>query len=300
MKHSVVFIVNKGYPWYLTYVAEQIEISNGKDSVALILDQEYPDAKKFKTLLMPDYSKMATGFAGIFKSLFRPDGHHEFELIWFQRYMFVLEYLESVAYKGDFWVVDSDVMIYSDLRKVKILDGIRFTRLKEEEPCFTWFAEPAVLREFCEYMINYYKFRLPELESYFIRNYIKGTMRGGICEMVLLRWFADERVSTCQDLSLPVNGWAFDPGIQGHDGYRQNPIGGKKIYWDKGMPYGIKKGKRINFHALHCQGNYKNLIPVYFSGRSDPHDVAKGKRWRRAEYLENAPKNLLKRALGRQ
>lgn len=296
----MIFIVNKGFPWHLSYVAEQVEITNGKGSVVLILDKEYPEAKRFSTLLMRSYSRMANDFATLYTSFFRSDGYHEFELIWFQRYMFVLEYLESIGHKGDCWIVDSDVMIYSDLSKVKMLKGIRFTRCREEGPNFSWFAEPAVLREFCEYILNYYRYRRSEIESYFVKNYIEGTMRGGICEMTFLRWFADERVSVCQDLSVPVDGWAFDTGMQGHDGFRRTPVGGKRICWDRGKPYGIKKGKRVNFHGLHCQGYYKYLIPLYFSGKSKPEDIRRGKSWRRSEYWKIAPKYLIKWAIGRE
>jgi hypothetical protein len=296
----MVFIVNKGFPWYLPYVVRQIEIANGKDSAILILDKTYPEAVKFSTLQMKDYSRLANDFERVFRSFFREDGYHEFELIWFERYMFVLEYLESIHYKADFWIVDSDVMIYSNLAKVKILNGMRLTRGKEQEPCFTWFKETSILRDFCEYIIDRYINHLSELESFFVKNYIEGTDRGGICEMIFLRWFADEHISICQDIAVPIDGWAFDIGMQGHDGYRRNPIGGKKIYWDKGKPYGIKNRTRINFHGLHCQGYYKNLIPVYFSGESKPEEVARGKAWQRSVYFRNGPKYLLKRVVGRE
>ena len=296
----MIFIVNKGYPRHLSYVAEQIEMTNGKGSLVLVLDEAYPEARRFKTLVMRDYSDMAGEFAKLYKPFFlEGDTHHEFDLIWFQRYMFVLEYLESIGHKGDFWIVDSDVMVYSDLGKAKILEGKRFTRNKVQDPCFTWFADSAILREFCEYMLDYYRNRLPEIEAYFIEHYLPGKMGAGICEMTFLRLFADERLPICQDLSVPVDGWAFDRGIHEPDGYRQNSfIGGKKIYWDGRTPYGILKGERVNFHGLHCQGLYKNLIPLYFSGAADPEDIRRGKAWKRSFGILKAPKVLVRKVIG--
>lgn len=296
----MIFIVNKGSPWHLPYVAEQIEMTNGKGSVVLVLDTRYPQLKRFNTILMDDYSRMASEFAAYYKPFFlEGDTHHEFALIWFQRYMFVLEYLESIGHKGDFWIVDSDVMVYSDLAKVRVLEGKRFTRNKEQDPCFTWFADTAILREFCEYMLDYYKNRLAEIEALFIKHYLPGKMGAGICEMTFLRLFADERLSICQDLSVPIDGWAFDRGIHEPDGYRQNAfIGGKRIYWDGRTPYGMLKGKRVNFHGLHCQGQYKNLIPLYFSGTAAPEDIRRGKAWKRSFGIAKAPKVLIRKMIG--
>jgi hypothetical protein len=297
----MIFIVNKGFPWYLRYVAEQIEITNGRGSLRLVLDKEYPEARNFSTLLMGDFSKMAKEFAGVHKSFWRDgDPHHEFELIWFQRYMFVLEYLESIGHTGDFWIVDSDVMLFSDLKDARILPGKRFTRNKEQDPCFTWFADTSMLREFCEYILDYYRNRLSEIEEYWIKNYIEGEMRGGICEMTFLKWFADERPSTCQDLSLPIEGWAFDRGIHERDEYRENLfLGGKKIYWSGKTPFGNLNGRRVKFYGLHCQGEYKNLIPLYFSGSPDPDDVKKARAWKRSIMVKRARRISIRKIVGR-
>jgi hypothetical protein len=265
----------------------------------MILDKAWPQANGFDVLLMQDYSKMAREFEGCYKSFFMAEEWHEFELIWFQRYMYVLEYLENKGYKKDFWLLDSDVMVYSDLAKVKMNPGIRFTRNKEQDPCFSWFADTAILREFCEYILDHYQNKLDFIENYYEENYIKANATGGICEMTFLKWFANERKDICQDLSIPVNGFAFDRGLQEGDGYQKNLWGGKKIRWDNGKPWGKLKRQRVNFHGLHCQGHYKNLIPLYFSGQVEPRRRLDGWKWLAGKYMVNGFKGIIKKMLGR-
>jgi hypothetical protein len=295
----MIFIVNRGFPWYLSYVGRQIQMTNPGSEFHMILDRAYPEASGFDVVLMEEYGIMAREFERCYKSFFKATDWHVFELIWFQRYMYVLEYLESMNYKKDFWILDSDVLVYSDLSRVKMNEGIRFTRNKEQDPCFIWFADTGILRDFCEYILDYYHNRLDFIEKYYEENYVKPNAAGGICEMTFLRWFADERKDICQDLSIPVSGFAFDRGLHTVDGYRETLIRGKKVRWEKGRPWGRLEGQKVGFHGLHCQGEYKNLIPVYFSGKAEPRRVLDGWKWLAGQYMTTGVRTVVKKMLGR-
>lgn len=288
----MIFIVNKDCPWYLPYVARQVELSNGAGSLVLVLDKTYEELSHFKILEMKDHSSLADEFGLHYRSLFEADQYHVYELIWFQRYMYVLEYLDKKEFSGDFWILDSDVLVYSDLKNVEIPLGKRFTRLKEQDPCFSWFANRYILRQFCDYMLHSYQYEFDELERYFYENYGEGKLRGGVCEMTFLKWFAEQNLPACHDLTIPINGWAFDRGLHVADGYRRDVLGGKRVLWDAGRPYGVLQDKRVNFHGLHLQGSYKNLIPLFFSGESEVEDRRRATAWLRREWLRKAPRNL--------
>jgi hypothetical protein len=294
----MIFIVNRGFPWYLRYVGSQIRMTNPNGEFHMILDRVYPEASGFDVIQMERYSSMAKEFEGCYKSFFKATDWHLFELIWFQRYMFVLEYLESLDYKGDLWILDSDVMVYSDLSTVKMNPGIRFTRNKEQDPCFSWFADTGILREFCEYILDFYRNKLAFIENYYRENYVKTNAAGGICEMTFLRWFADEHREICQDLSIPVNGFAFDRGMHEPDGFERTLIRGKKIRWRKGLPWAKLGGQAVGFHGLHCQGDYKHLIPLFFSGRAEPRRLLDARKWLAGQYMTTGVKTVIKKILG--
>ena len=292
----MIFIVNQSFPWYLSYVGRQIQMTNPSTELHMILDKAYPEAAEFGVVEMGKYSVMAKRFEGVYKSFFRATDWHKYELIWFQRYMFVLEYLESIGYVKDFWILDSDVMVYSDLSKVKMNPGIRFTRNKEQDPCFCWFSDTGILREFCEYILDYYQNKLDAIEDYYRVNYLETNAIGGICEMTFLRWFADAHSDICQDLSVPVDGFAFDRGMHAPDGFKETLFHGKRIRWDNGVPWGVLDGQKIRFHGLHCQGAYKNLIPVYFDGKPELRRWLYGWVWLVRMYVIG----VIKRIIGRK
>jgi hypothetical protein len=295
----MIFIVNHGFPWYLNYVGRQILRTNPNTEFHFILDQEYPETADFDVIQMGTCGGMARKFELYYKSFFKSTDWHVFELIWFQRYMFVLEYLESVGYEKDFWILDSDVLVFSDLSQVKMNEGIRFTRNKEQDPCFSWFADTKILRNFCEYIFDYYRYKLAFIAKYYEENYVKTNAAGGICEMTFLRWFADEHKDICQDLSIPINGYAFDRGMHEPDGYQETLIHGKKIRWERGVPWGRLDAQKIKFHGLHCQGNYKHLIPVYFTGTAEPRRVLEGWQWLVGQYMTTGVKTIIKKMIGR-
>lgn len=295
-----IFIVNQGYPWYLPIVCKQAESFNGRGSVTLILD-EYPhESCGYNVVLMKEHTQMADRFARVYRSFFSATDWHKFELIWFQRFMFVLEYLESLNHEGGFWIFDSDVLLFANLDTVKIHAWARFTRNKEQDPCFLWFAETAILREFCEFILDGYENRLAEIAKHYRVNYVDTGAAGGICEMTFLKWFADARIHECQDLTVPVDGLAFDRGIQIGDGYKTNLLNAKKVYWKGHLPWGSLGGLRTQFYGLHCQGEFKNLIPLYRSGPKNlPMILRTVLPWLLRSYLTTGTKTLIKKILGR-
>lgn len=61
-------------------------------------------------------------------------------------------------------------------------------------------------------------------------------------------------------MSEVVNGGMFDHQLPGNPDFERDGER-KKIVFDNGVPYFIRKGERIKAHVMHCWANYKEEIP---------------------------------------
>jgi glycosyltransferase involved in cell wall biosynthesis/ADP-heptose:LPS heptosyltransferase/tetratricopeptide (TPR) repeat protein/ubiquinone/menaquinone biosynthesis C-methylase UbiE len=269
-KNIPIVFIHGGDSDCLKYTLAQARLSNPQSKIYLIGDQAND---KYDFVEHHDYTKYcqsAQRFERVYKHL--SPNSVRFELMCFLRWFVLLDFLKVMNIKGCV-SPDSDVMIYTDVSK----HWQRFARFGMTiSGCDNVFANPhcnfisdvGLLSEFCNSLIQGYTdpTSLRQMEDYFEKRPSKDSP--GISDMVFFGKFRQKYPDRIVDISVIADGSKFDVSINGSDGFEMER-GRKKIYWASDRPQGklIATGSLVTFNNLHFQGNSKEFIKDYFTGK---------------------------------
>lgn len=263
-----IFFVHKGNGNILKYAVNQAKKFNPESEIYFLGDENNKFVREFGAVHIPisENSAYAEKFAEKFVNM--SPNPADYELFCFQRWFVLAEYLKKRDDIDKFIYLDSDVMLYCDITEYAskyFTDGYDLSVCREIGPQYTFFRTDALYR-MCEYMKKYYHdpHFYGKLRDYYEERFVKGGDYGGICDMTLLGWFAQEQKTL--DTNTISGGAVFDNSVNQSEGFEMKGKM-KKIILSGGIPYGIlKSGEKIQFLGLHFQGSAKWYMYRYYTG----------------------------------
>jgi len=253
-------ICHKGKKWdYIDTVIKQAEkVCTGE---VMYLDDEYWE----------ECGKAAEIFADKYVHL--NSNSQKFELLCFQRWFVINEFVKSRGIT-EFCHIDSDVLLYTDLTKEA--EQYRFadyTLSKRESPHVSFWFNMKALDDFVDFLDFVYSYPNMMFSKEIFQHYHnlkQNGMSGGVCDMTLLKTFADKRNYVCAETSGIVNGEMFDHNMTEVKGWVSD-YGIKKIDFVDNMPVaykietvnGVKTEVPVKMKCLHCSGAAKDKITEF-------------------------------------
>jgi hypothetical protein len=283
-----VFIVHYGNQEYLSQVINQS--NNFENRTYLIGDPSNKNFTKNHLNITTD-DKLENKFQSVYKHF--STNNEPFERICISRWFKILYYVDKLKI-DNFCVIDSDVLLYSDVsvflykniynHEYWRKNGLMHLVSKNKNvSCAQSFWNINTLRNLCRFIIEFYnENNVIKMESWF-ENYKKENI-GGICDMTLIYYFiAKKKIfselqpksnliqkSLCQIFN---NNLTFDNSFtENLNNYKmkysitenkKTPI--KDIIFIKNIPfcYNLEIKKYIRFNNLHFHAS-KELIKIYF------------------------------------
>jgi len=279
---KIVFI-HKGDSWYLPYVLYQAKHINPDSDIVLIGDGFSYAGIRNETLDNYQSDDLQNFINNYIHMSTNPE---KFELFCWLRWFHLLEYMcrnnvQSVLH------LDSDVLLYSSIQDIKetFLDGECSCGLlvpQKEFSSLHWAASGHVsywtidsLAKFCAFSLNSFTDK-KYLELYKVKwqAHITKAEPGGICDMTTLYLYWYENQDNIQNLLIAKNGAVFDNGVSDASNYVDDEYvaisGRKKISFCKRRPYfhsSIDESRRVRAHAIHFQGDAKEYLPKFYTGK---------------------------------
>ena len=294
--NTSIVLVHRGDNWYLHYSLNQI-VSLGAGSTVFLLGDE-KTIKSFgqiKTVNLNDlYSRKAMEFVDNYVHMCT--NPYDFELFCFLRWFHLLEFMKSEKIDKVLYL-DSDILLYTPLVDILnmykgILLNCGYMIPQQEHESLFWAASGhtsywhyEALDEFCKFLSATYK------DSEINRLYQKKwdyhknrKVLGGVNDMTAFYLYWRRESKHITNLSEIVQGGTFDHNINVpmnliRDEYKmRGPI--KMINFKSNIPFGetVDQGREERYHTLHFQGDAKNNIPAFYTGkpfsRKLSHDIA--------------------------
>ena len=220
---------------------------------------------------------------------------YSFELICFQRWFILLDFLKHNTYSKSFVYLDSDVLLFCDIQNVfGKMGNAQMTVCANIGPQYSFFKNIEILEKFCNFIIYYYaeESNLKKLINSY-DDYRKHSVYGGICDMWLLDLFRKQNIELFKDLSHIIDGECFDHNINVSENFTMNKSIKKVIIKNK-IPFGYNNGNKILFLGIHFQDRAKAHIPIYYQGKrflfNSILDVV---GYRMSKYIRNIIKKIL-------
>ena len=260
MKTPIIFI-HKGNPIYLQVALLQAK-KTCTDEVFLLGD-ETNNFNYIKHFNISDYDK-----TNELKSIYihMSPNKYDYELFCIQRWFIIRDFCLKNRIE-QFWVVDSDVLIYEDLQKaLPYLSNKDFSVIAKKGffvgPQTSYF-KTEVLEDFCNFIISCYKTKT-KLQTVYQKLQDEKNI-SGISDMVLLELYCDHNKKYIDfDYSKDRN-FLFDENINCPHGF-EFKNGKKNIKFKSNIPYArlnSEKHENLEFATLHFQGGAKELMLKY-------------------------------------
>ena len=175
------------------------------------------------------------------------------------------DYLESQGLDLCF-AIDSDVLLYADAGtefREKFNHDFEFTLVQGTIGCSSYFTRQG-LAGFCRFVRETYENKTAPRFAHLLNTaaeFQKSRRAGGICDMTLLRLYAQESKVRIGEMCSVINGATYDHNINVSDGFEMSGAA-KKIYPRGGQPYcrALDHGGLIRFKTLHFQGEAKRWL----------------------------------------
>lgn len=241
---------------------EQARIWNPRSPIYLITDQPAQNYPGVMVVPVSSYAESAVEFQKHYVHM--SSNPVELELVCLQRWLVLSELLKQLPYTRCF-VMDSDVLLYSDLTEVhRRYAGYDFTLTHQSSPGECFFDVP-LLHTFAQLVME--TFREKRNYAWYLlqaiyRHTVDSGSPGGISDMPMLNIFSQGYAGRWLDTMHIVEDATFDHHVNtGVPGFEMEG-GRKKITWIHQQPYGfhLKQQRLIRFLSLHFQGGAKFLI----------------------------------------
>lgn len=260
MKTPIIFI-HKGNPIYL-----QVALLQAKkictDEIFLLGD-ETNNFNYINHFNISDYDNTKE-LKSIYKHM--SSNKYDYELFCIQRWFIIRDFCKKNGFE-QFWVVDSDVLIYENLQNfLPYLENKDFSIIAKKGffvgPQTSYF-KTEVLEDFCNFIISCYKTKT-KLQTVYQKLQDEKNI-SGISDMVLLELYCDHNKKYIDfDYSKDRN-FLFDENINCPHGF-EFKNGKKNIKFKSNIPYArlnSEKHENLEFATLHFQGGAKELMLKY-------------------------------------
>ena len=190
----------------------------------------------------------------------------DFELFCIQRWFAVLGLMERLNVEQA-WVLDSDVLVYSELCQLDAFKnlGSGFT-INGASPHAMFIRSRSAMQTYCEETIAAYRERrLDEVTMPL------GIGVRGISDMALFQYVSRRHPGLMGNNAQVVDGAMFDNNYGSDQGCEMEQ-GRKRLTWIEGVPHATLKasGDLVKLHALHFQGGLKPAILEFTAEQGMP------------------------------
>lgn len=237
-----------------------------------------------------------------------------FELLCLQRWVLILDHLESVGYEGPVLHLDSDTLVHTDF----VLNASELPDLANVAitgPQFSLFRNKCVLREFVDFILAQYENPrdLQHLKEFYRTKVSDLPWHGGnVCDMHMMGLFARQLGSGFRDINDLGLGGFFEKHIGELEGFEMDrDLRLKKVLVpaDQNVPYLLRGRDGVPLLGQHFVGWAKALMPRYYRG-SEPvmltnqerqttaEAIARRRRSAKVEALKDLLRPIKRRLLG--
>lgn len=286
-----VIVVHKGNQNYLkNCIACAAEHGN---SVILIGDEKNRDMCEGWISCEDCESELFTEFTGHYVHM--SSNSEFFELICFQRYFYVYQYLITHDLT-ECVMIDSDALVFGEVTSELIADGTVmascwYERQKEYQwsvcPHFTYWSSEGLL-DFLRFCIASYtdEERMKPLREKYQFHQDNHTA-GGICDMTLLYLWMKQTTLRVENFSRrtdPLIDYNInEPKIDTRAYVMRERYGMKEISFVDGIPYFTREedGKKVPVLVIHAWGGSKKYMGILKDGKESnlSYDWARGTAW---------------------
>lgn len=271
-KHIIVFI-HQGNSGYLKTALRQARSTNLDTDIFLLGDDNHREICKEENIRYENFfsyydTEKLKQFSFSYKHLSTNDGAYEF--FCFARW-FILESFIVQNQVESFFIADSDVLLYADIKKeFTKFKNFKFTLTNNASAGISFFNDISSLSEFTEFCVDVYngshKFIFDRCQSHYM-DLQKNNQPGGVCDMTLWSWFRTDRFinpGLVGETSEIIEDSTYDHNINQSDGYEMLN-GRKNIKMINNIPYckNLWMNKDVKMNCLHFQGNAKILMEKY-------------------------------------
>jgi hypothetical protein len=271
---TVVVAHFNGFPSYLASCLRKASLNN---SVVFIGDSS--NKGRWSSFWNSDEHELArfSSFLKVYKKLSNYTLQYE-QSFW--RRVFAVEKWLFTTTNPDFILIDSDVLLFSNL-ETELLPRVRDKCISalmtpEDQDDFRWASSCHVsywtregIKSFTDFCLESYtdEYILPMLEEKWAWHR-KNNIAGGVCEMTLLYLWQQRHADKVDNLSKVINMTTFDHNINtstNNVNSEYNTVDGiKQIKFSRGSPFVFNKIYCIDvrFLAIHCQGGSKVVISI--------------------------------------
>jgi hypothetical protein len=271
-------MIHQGYSTYLPYTLAQAKSTNPQSDIFLLGDRGNVFLKFIQHRDIANYAKDASRFDQIYRKQHQSPNSYEYELICFQRWFILKEFMEAHQFLVCFHM-DSDVMLYGNMtqefqRIQRKHSGVEFT-IHNRGMGHNSFVTLSGIRKFCQLVMDTYTdpdlFRVIEEQQAkwrAERAHLPIEIVGGISDMSLLRQFYLLYLDCIVSTNEIIDDSTFDFKMDSPSGGYEVENGLKKIHWIKRQPFckNVEVDRLIRFNSLHFQGGSKRYIHQYFTG----------------------------------
>ena len=255
---AIVFI-HRGRDLFVDWTLAQARLFNPTTPIYFLGDCKPLMPTNSHFLPIRSFERNAKKFAPHYRHL--SSNGYEFELICFQRWMILLEWMEEYDLEKCFYV-DTDVLLYEDIEEQSpCFSEFDLTQSSVRGPINGYINNRDCLRDFQNFIFQTYTQRPEKLEDWHRRCQQKGEP-GDISDMTLLGWFKTNSSCKIGDVCQIRDGAVHDQNINRSDGFVLNEKSRKQLTWQQNIPWGIfaADSAAIRFRSLHFQGRSKKLM----------------------------------------
>lgn len=276
MSLPIIFI-HQGYSSYLEFTLRQAKHASPASPIILLGDAANSHLSNIvKHENMSDYLKSATALGDVYQHF--STNPYKYELFCLQRWMVLEEFALKFNY-SEFFVCDSDVLLYSDINEINnsLFHSYSAALAVYGPECSSAgisYWKISALSDFCRTLPAFFtdKSKLDKIKEMWQYNRVNNIL-GGFSDMTAATEFNNlaSPGSICNMLSVH-NDSTFDTQINtpsGGDNEDYNFKYGKKIFsWKNKLPYcfNLNRNRNIQFHLIHFQGPAKYMIASYYTG----------------------------------
>ena len=277
MSFPIIFI-HKGYSDYMEYSLRQAKITNPNSEIILLGDDANNKFPFIRHENISNYFATSEKFSSIYKH--NSTNPYHYELFCIQRWFVLYEFMSKNDILESF-VIDTDIMVYSDIEKALLSFDKNKIPVIEFDNNYSYasaYVTTKSLKSLTCFINKKYKNpdSINEFNKYY-QNLLSSKKLGGISDMTLVEDWINEIIfkKNIQNLIAVNNDSTFDLHISMKQHSNKNDIYKfgtirKKINFIKKIPYGyhLKLKKEIKFHTLHFQGPAKYLMSKYYTGNT--------------------------------